>query len=165
MTSISAKTIETLQDITAKACASDAGIPGATVVVVGRDGKELFATAAGKRGAASKEPMTLDSIYWIASCTKMVAGIACMQLVEQGKLSLDDVKQIEELCPELNEVKVLKDDGTLEEKKKGITLRMLLSHTGIVLQGPGNLNTNEVPSRIWIYLLQQEAERLYPARW
>jgi len=74
--------------------------------------------------------MTLDSIFWIASCTKMLVGIACMQLVEKGALSLDDSAQVERLCPELKQVKVLQEDGTLVEKKRGITLRMLLSHTG-----------------------------------
>lgn len=33
------------------------------------------------------------------------------------------------MAPELNHKKVLKDDGTLEERKRDITLRMLLSHT------------------------------------
>jgi CubicO group peptidase (beta-lactamase class C family) len=105
-------------------------IPGATVVVVGRDGKELFAHCAGKRGVNSHEPMTQENIYWIASCTKLIVGIGCLQLVEQGKLALDDSNQLEELCPELKSVKVLQDDGTLVEKKRRITLRMLLTHTG-----------------------------------
>lgn len=104
-------------------------IPGTTVVVVDRNGEELFAHAAGQRGAGSTEPMTLDTIYWIASCTKMLAGIACMQLVEQGVLRLDDGEQIESLCPELKSVRVLKADGSYEDKKRSITLRMLLTHT------------------------------------
>jgi CubicO group peptidase (beta-lactamase class C family) len=106
-------------------------IPGVSVVVVGKDGKELFAHSAGKRGCNSNEPMTLENIFWIASCTKMVAGIAVMQLVEKGLLKLDDGEQLEKLCPELKDIKVLQDDGTLVEKNKKITLRMLLSHTGM----------------------------------
>jgi CubicO group peptidase (beta-lactamase class C family) len=105
-------------------------IPGTSVVIVGKDGKELFAHAAGKRGVNSKEDMTLDHVYWIASCTKMIVGIACMQLVEQGKLHLDDGDEIERLIPELKEIKVLQKDGSLVEKNKKITLRMLLTHTG-----------------------------------
>lgn len=59
-----------------------------------------------------------------------------MQLVEQGKLALDDADLVEKLCPELKDVKILKgfDDvgkPILVEKKNRITLRMLLSHTGI----------------------------------
>lgn len=112
------------------ACAEgDKGIAGVTAVVIGKDGEEIFAHAAGKRGVGSNEPMTLDSIYWIASCTKMITGIACMQLVEQGKFKLDDSDFVEKHCPELKAVKVLQDDGTLVDKKRGITLRMLLTHT------------------------------------
>ena len=130
MSKLSEKTINDLRLTTEAACSDqEAGIPGAVVVVVGRDGKELFSHAAGKRGFGSDEPMTLDSIFWIASCTKMITGVACMQLVEKGLLNLDDSAQVESLCPELRDVKVLQDDGKLVEKKRGITLRMLLSHT------------------------------------
>lgn len=85
MSRLSAATIQSLRQALDTACADgEKGISGTTVVVVGKDGGELFAHAGGKRGVESKEPMTLDSIYWIASCTKMICGLACMQLVEQG---------------------------------------------------------------------------------
>jgi CubicO group peptidase (beta-lactamase class C family) len=76
--------------------------------------------------------MTLETTFWIASCTKMIAAIAVMQLVEQGKLNLDDHKQLYKLCPELEKVKVLTDDGKLEDKEAEITLRMLLSHVSVL---------------------------------
>jgi CubicO group peptidase (beta-lactamase class C family) len=124
------ETLATLCTLVDNACSDPkTTIPGAVVVIVDKEGNELFAHAAGKRGAESSEPMTLDTIFWIASCTKLLVGIACMQLVEQGKFSLDDESQIEELCPELKDLKVLKEDGSYEEKKKAITLRMLLTHT------------------------------------
>lgn len=104
-------------------------VPGTVAVVVDRDGNELFAHSAGKRGIISNEAMTLDNVFYLASCTKLIAGLACMQLVEKGELKLDDAAQVEELCPELKDIKVLKDDGTFEEKKRGITLKMLLTHT------------------------------------
>ncbi|KAK7955352.1 beta-lactamase/transpeptidase-like protein [Apiospora saccharicola] len=123
-------TLERLAKHVDAACADPvSGIPGATVVVVGKDGEELFAKAAGKRGVDSTEPMTLDSIYYIASCTKLLTGIVVMQLVEQGKLQLDDADQLETLCPELKHLKVLRPDGSFEAKKNRITLRMLLNHT------------------------------------
>ena len=58
-----------------------------------------------------------------------------MQLVEQGKLRLDDADQVEKLCPELKKPKILRGfdeyrNPILEPKKTGITLRMLLSHQG-----------------------------------
>lgn len=130
MPSFSQQTIDTLRSTVEAACFDHrTGLPGATVVVVGKDGKELFAHSAGRRGVASLEDMTLDNVFWIASCTKAVTGIACMQLVEKGTLSLDDGEQIEDLCPELKTLKVLKRDKTLEDKQNAITLRMLLTHT------------------------------------
>jgi CubicO group peptidase (beta-lactamase class C family) len=69
---------------------------------------------------------------FIASMTKPVTGVAAMQLVEQGKLSLDEPAA--KLIPALGEVKVL--DGwdaqgrpRLREAKGVITLRKLLTHT------------------------------------
>lgn len=127
---LSIKNTELLQKAFDDACADrDKGLPGVVGVAVGRDGNELFAHAAGHRGFGSAEPMTLDNIFWVASCTKMITGIACMQLVEQGKLSLDDAAQVGNLCPELKNLQVLQPDGKIENKNKGITLRMLLAHT------------------------------------
>jgi len=138
MGKLSTEAVNTITQIVENAVADkQKGLPGTTVVVVGKDGKDLFAHAAGTRGVQSSEPMTLDSIYWIASCSKMITGVACMQLVEQGVLALDDAGQAEKLCPELKDVKVLQDGGQLVEKKRPITLRMLLSHTGLPSQHHG----------------------------
>lgn len=138
MVQFSQQTVESLRSTVEAACGDQkSGIPGAVVYVVGKDGHELFAHAAGKRGVLSQDPMSLDNIFWIASCTKMIVGIACMQLVESGKLSLDDSAQLERLCPELKNVQVLQRDGTLVPKKRGITLRMLLNHTGMHIMSLG----------------------------
>lgn len=124
-------TLEALKNRIDSACSDlDDGIPGVAVAVVGKDGKLMFSHAGGQRGHGSPEPMSADNVFWIASCTKLITGIACMQLVEQGRVSLDDAKEIEQICPELKDVKVLQEDGKLVDKKRGITLRMLLSHTG-----------------------------------
>lgn len=128
--SLTEETRSRLRDIVDKSCEDQQyGLPGTSVVVIGKDGKELFAHSAGKRGLASQEPMSQDHIFWIASSTKMLVGLACMQLVEQGLLGLDDGDQIESLCPELKDLQVLRPDGSFEKKNKTITLRMLLNHT------------------------------------
>ncbi|KAL7920722.1 beta-lactamase/transpeptidase-like protein [Trichoderma austrokoningii] len=128
--SCSAETLSHLRYTVDKACLDpQKDIPGVAVVVINQDGKELFAQSAGKRGLVSKEPMTLNTVFWIASCTKMLTGLACMQLVEQGALRLDDGHYLEYLVPELQKVQVLHEDGTFEIKNKKITLRMLLTHT------------------------------------
>jgi CubicO group peptidase (beta-lactamase class C family) len=126
--------VQNLQKIVDDACTNPASdIPGTSVVVVGQDGTELFAHAAGKRGVTSKEDLTLDHVFWIASCTKMITGIACMQLVEKGELRLDDGEELEKLIPELKEIRVLKDGGLVARERK-ITLRMLLTHTCMLLR-------------------------------
>ncbi|MCJ1366635.1 hypothetical protein MMC16_005765 [Acarospora aff. strigata] len=121
---------KTIDDVTA----NKQGIPGCVAIVVGKDGKTIFSHASGNRGSETQDPMTLDSIFWIASCTKMIGGIACMQLIEQGKLALDDPGLVEKICPELKDIKILKDvdaqgKPTFVDKKNRITLKMLLTHT------------------------------------
>ncbi|EEP77238.1 beta-lactamase [Uncinocarpus reesii 1704] len=54
------------------------GLPNVAFVVVNKDGQEILAHAAGTRGIGQDEPATPDSVYWIASFTKMITGVACM---------------------------------------------------------------------------------------
>jgi len=104
------------------------GAAGIVYCAVNKKGELVFEHASGKKGIGSDEKMDSDTVFWIASCTKMITGIACLQLCEQGKLSLDDVAIVEKLAPELKDVQVI-DGKKLVPKKRGITLRMLLSHT------------------------------------
>ena len=104
------------------------GVPGLAFVAVDRTGTGYYHTA-GRRGITTEEKLGPDGIFWIASCTKLVTAICCLQLYEQKRWDLDDVDIIESLCPELKDVKVLNKDGSTEEKKNKITLRMLLTHT------------------------------------
>jgi methyl acetate hydrolase len=76
--------------------------------------------------------MTTDSVFWIASMTKAVTSAGAMQLVEQGKLSLDE--PIGKLLPDLASPQVLEGfdaDGEpkLRPAKTPITLRHLMTHT------------------------------------
>ena len=75
------------------------GAAGLVYVAVNKKGEPLFEHASGQEGLGKSKPMTLDHTFWIASCTKMITGIACMQLVEQGKLALDDGDLVEKLAP------------------------------------------------------------------
>jgi len=149
------------------ACANiENDIPGISVVVVGRDGKELFAHAAGKRGVTSSDGMTLDNVFWIASCTKMVTGIACMQLVEQEKLHLDDGDELERLIPELKDIHVLTKVGQLVPKKNKITLRMLLAHTGMYPKPSASIGFGLiVHSWFRVHLFQPRAVQLLVSSW
>lgn len=75
------------------------GAPGIVFAAVNRSGDIIFEHASGKTGFGKDESMTMENVFWIASCTKMITGIACMQLVEQGKIGLDDVDAVEKLAP------------------------------------------------------------------
>lgn len=106
-------------------------VPGVVAVVVNRD-EVLYEGAFGKRNLTTSEPMTYDSVCWIASMTKAITGACTMQLVEQGKLDLD--APAEQWVPMLKEAQVLEgwnDEGKpkLRPPKRPITLRQLLTHT------------------------------------
>ena len=106
------------------------GIAGMVFVAVDKSGEEIVAVPSGSKGLGSnRAPMDMETVFWIASCTKLLATIACMQAAEQGKVKLDDADFVYGVCPELKSVKVLAEGGKLVEKEKEITLRMLLAHT------------------------------------
>jgi len=49
----------------------------------------IYEGAYGKRDLNGTIGMTQDTVFWLLSMTKAITATACMQLVEQGKLSLD----------------------------------------------------------------------------
>lgn len=67
-----------------------------------------------------------DGIFAIASMTKPITSVAVMQLVETGKVKLDEPAST--YVPELGTVKVL-DGGTRRPPKNPLTVRHLLTHT------------------------------------
>jgi methyl acetate hydrolase len=67
-----------------------------------------------------------DGIFAIASMTKPVTSVAVMQLVEAGKVRLDEPAAT--YLPELGAVQVL-EGGVLRAPKTPITVRQLLTHT------------------------------------
>ena len=92
----------------------------------------LVAIAANDKGivyeGAFGPSITADSVFWIASMTKAITGAAAMQLVEQGKLQLD--QPMGKLLPQLEQPKVLEGfDASgapkLRPAKRAITLRHL----------------------------------------
>ena len=92
----------------------------------------VYEGAFGKRDAAHGPAMTLDTVFWLLSMTKAVTATACMQLVEQGRLQLDE--PVGKLLPELASPKVLEGfDASgapkLRPAKRPVTLRHLMTHT------------------------------------
>jgi uncharacterized protein YbbC (DUF1343 family)/CubicO group peptidase (beta-lactamase class C family) len=91
-------------------------IPGA-VLVVGHNGHVVYRKAYGNRALEPRrEPMTLDTIFDLASLTKVIATTtAVMQLVEQGKVRLND--PVAKYLPEF-----------AQNGKDDVTIRQLLTH-------------------------------------
>lgn len=106
-------------------------IPG--VVAMAATGNEvIYQGAFGKRDLSKDDAMTADSVFWIASMTKAITTAAGMQLVEQGKLKLDE--PIGKLLPDLAAPQVLEGfdasgNPKLRPAKSPITLRLLMTHT------------------------------------
>jgi CubicO group peptidase (beta-lactamase class C family) len=96
---------------------ADHQLPGA-VVVAGIGDRVVYRQAMGNRALRpSVEPMTLDTIFDLASLTKVVATTtAVMQLVEDGQLRLVD--HVSAYIP-----------GFERYGKDRITIRHLLTHT------------------------------------
>ena len=102
-------------DAAAEQAIRDGLIPG-TVLIVGHDGKIVFRKAYGARALVpAREAATLDTIYDVASLTKVVATTpAIMKLYEQGKIRLDD--PVTAYLPEF------------QGGKSAITIRNLMTH-------------------------------------
>jgi CubicO group peptidase (beta-lactamase class C family) len=86
------------------------------------------------------KPLDLNTVMWVASCTKLMTSVCAMQLVERGLVTLDE--PVYKHIPELESLTVIKsiEDGTgkpIEEKHTTpITLRHLLTHTsGLTYEG------------------------------
>ncbi len=94
----------------------DEQIPGA-VVLVGHDGQLIYRKAFGERALEpQREAMTLDTIFDVASLTKVVATTpAVMQLVEKGQIRLND--PVAKYLPQF-----------AVNGKEEITVRELLTH-------------------------------------
>jgi methyl acetate hydrolase len=106
-------------------------IPGVVATAANKDGV-IYQGGFGTRDLAKGAPMTADTVVWIASMTKAVTGACAMQLVEQGKLSLDT--PIDQTLPELANPLVLEGfdqagKPRLRPAKRPISLRHLLTHT------------------------------------
>lgn len=117
-------------------------VPG-VVAVAADDSGVIYQGAFGRRRLTDDAPMTLDTVFRIASMTKAITGSAAMQLVEQGRLSLD--QPAGEVLPGLAKPQVLEgfsDAGTpsLRPARGHITLRNLLTHTSGFVYDTWNSN-------------------------
>jgi D-alanyl-D-alanine carboxypeptidase len=90
----------------------------AGALLVARHGKVLLQDAWGRANRDSGTPNTLDTRFRIGSMNKMFTAVATLQLIEAGKLALDDPIG-----------KYLRDYPNKDVASK-VTVRHLLTHTG-----------------------------------
>ena len=118
-----------LDDVLAGAVASGAA-PG-LVAIVATEGSLLYEGAFGVRDVRSSDPISADTIFRIASMTKLVTAISVLQQVEAGRVGLDT--PVGDVLPEFDELDVLDgfdgDHPVLRPPASRATLRQLLTHT------------------------------------
>ena len=109
-------------------------IPGAAAVALDASGDVLFSKGYGNvvAGDTSSPKVTPDTPAMIWSCTKLVTCVAGMQLIEQGKLNIDD--PVEKYVPSIKDIQRLEgwnDDGSpkLAPPDQKIKVLNLFTHT------------------------------------
>ena len=126
-----ARTTSAIDKVLADAVARG-DVPGVVAMVTDRRGI-VYQGAFGVADIESKRPMTLDTVFRIASMTKPVTSLAAMQLVEQGRLSLDDPAA--KHLPQLADLKVFETfdarsgSYTVRPVTRAPTVRQMLTHT------------------------------------
>jgi methyl acetate hydrolase len=107
-------------------------IPGVVALVTDRQ-RVLYQGAFGVTDVASKRRLGTDALFRIASMTKPITSFALMQLVEQGRIQLDDPAQ--KYLPELANLQVIESfnaatgDYKLRPASRPATVRHFLTHT------------------------------------
>jgi len=107
-------------------------VPGVVALVTDRE-RVLYQGAFGVADVATGRPLAQDALFRIASMTKPVTSVALMQLVEKGRVSLDD--PAEEYLPELKGLQVVASFDpatgayTLRAPAQPPTVRHFLTHT------------------------------------
>ena len=94
-------------------------LPGASLAVA-RHGRLVYARGFGVSDRKSGSAVQPDSLFRIASLSKPLTSVAILQLVEAGRVKLDDsVAEVLDLKPELD-----------VERHRRVTIRQCLQHTG-----------------------------------
>jgi len=118
-------------DAALRAAVENGAVAG--VVAAGATPKGVvYEGAFGQANVEAGTPMAADTVFWLLSMTKPITATACMQLVEQGRLHLD--QNAGEILPQLASPKVLEGfdaDGKprLRPARRPLTVRHLLTHT------------------------------------
>ena len=116
---------------------SNGQIAGVEAMVYHKN-KIAWRTNLGYSDLNNRTPLTENSIYFLQSMTKPIMSVAIMQLVEQGRLSLDE--KASAYLPGLKNLTVIDDlstgvNGPTSKKERSITIQHLLTHTAGLSHG------------------------------
>jgi methyl acetate hydrolase len=110
--------------------AEDGTLPGVIAIAGDRDGT-LYEGAFGRLSVDSGQPARVDTMLAIASMTKAITSVAALQLIEQGRLQLE--QPVASIVPAFDELQVLDGfDGhtpRLRAPASQATVHQLLTHT------------------------------------
>ncbi|WP_170227704.1 serine hydrolase domain-containing protein [Mucilaginibacter frigoritolerans] len=109
-------------------------------VAILKDGKLIWLHAYGFAKREGETPADTNTIYRIGSITKTFTAVLLMQLVQEGKIELDD--PVEHYLPEIKKLNGYADAGT-------ITFRQLASHTSGLKREPDMNNADVGPLSQW----------------
>ena len=125
----------------------DSGKYAGILTVVARHGKLVHLQAVGRMNLDQELPLSADALFRIASMSKPVTAVAAMQLVEQGKLGLDD--PVSKYIPAFAGARVYTGGGALNPQSipvaSPVTIAQLMSHTS----GLGYILFNTWSDSIW----------------
>jgi len=98
-------------------------------ILIKQNNKEIYRHVEGMADIENKVKADKGTVYRIYSMTKPVTGVAIMQLVESGKLRLND--KVSKYIPAFKDTKVINLDfqDYVVKPKREITIRDLLTHT------------------------------------
>jgi len=108
---------------------------GGVNCIIWKDGNVLYQESQGYRNLETREVMTMDTIFRIASMTKPITSVLAMMLYEEKKFNLDD--PITKWLPQFRHMKVLKNQaGEYEDANRVITvLDLLTQRAGFTYSG------------------------------
>ncbi len=113
--------------------AIDSSYIAGAVALIAKEDKIIYHEAFGYSDRAKTRPMAEDNIFRLASMTKPITTTAVMQLVEQGKIGLND--PVSKYIPEFSNLAVIdtwdKTDSSFTTKplEREVTIHHLLTHT------------------------------------
>jgi len=109
----------------------DRGLIAGAVTLAATKSKALTLDAVGYADLATRQPMTPDTVFWIASMTKPMTCTALMMLVDEGKVNVDD--PVEKYLPEFAGQMVMAEQDEnhvlLQKPQHPILVREILNHT------------------------------------